>query len=203
MTATLRSLACVIALSACGPAEAEPASPPPATAVDDLDPACRDALANVPSPVVLPDGVARDARDREQILEAAPSWRLASGVSFALEPATVADGRVVLRGVLHNGTDSPQTVMLSEAGAGFFTATLTDPTLTRRPPPEPEPGVTPPPALFPEPRAFTLAPGARWPLETAVVLSCWEPAPGRAVTAHWWLHVEGSGLDGEARVTLP
>jgi hypothetical protein len=61
----------------------------------------------------------------------------------------------------------------------------------------------PRPALFPEPHRFTLAPGARWPLETSIVLGCWELARPSTVTAHWWLNVQGESREGELPVALP
>lgn len=207
----LGSLLALTVLTACGSSSAPERGAPERSEADTprspgaagLDPACADPMADVRSMLALPAGVTADPRGQPEVQEAASSWHLPPGVTFTLSEPRLRGDRLELRGELVNTTDTPQTVMLSEAGAGYFSATLADPSLVRRTfVATPEPGVTPPPALFPEPHAYTLAPGARWPHATTVIVSCWEPAPGRTVTAHWWLNVEGEGLDGEVRVPL-
>lgn len=190
---------CVTALLAsCG--SSEPPTPPPTSAA--LDPACTDALACVPSALPLPAGVTADPRDREAVLAAAPSWDLPADVTFTASAPTRSGDRVVVRGELTNTSSEPRTVFLSEAGAGYFHATLVGSGLVRRADPPSTPGVTPPPAVFPEPHAFVLAPGARWPFEASVVVSCWEPAAGTTVGVHHWLHVEGEDVQGEQPLVL-
>lgn len=187
--------ACATALLAsCGPSE--PPAPPPTTSAA-LDPACTDALACVPSALTLPAGVTEDPRDREATLAAAPSWDLPADVTFTVSAPTRTGDRVVVRGELANTSGEPRTVFLTEAGAGYFHATLVGSGLVRRTAPPTAPGVAAPPTLLPEPHAFVLAPGTRWPFEAAVVVSCWEPAPGTTVNVHHWLHVEGEDVQGE------
>ncbi len=191
-------------VSACG--SAEPGTPPgtatTTTTAPALDPACADALACVSPGLTLPAGVTADPRDREAVLAAAGSWDLPADVTFTISAPVRSGDRVVVRGELANTSSEPRTVFLSEAGVGYFHATLVSPGLVRRPAPPSAPGVTAPPALFPEPHAFVLAPGARWPFETAVVVSCWEPAPGTTVGVHHWLNVEGESIDGEQPIVL-
>ena len=164
------------------------------------DPACADPLANVPGEVKLPAGVSVDPRSREQVIASAESWDRPAGLTFRLVGSpTVAGDRATLRAELANTTEASQIVLLSEAGAGFFHATRVGDGLVRRPVPPPDPGLPPRPALFPEPRAYVLAPGARWTVETSVVLSCWEEHPG-PVTLHWWFNVEDEDLQGEVTV---
>jgi len=133
---------------------------------------------------------------------AAPSWDLPSDVTFTASAPTRSGDRVVVRGELVNTSSDPRTVFLSEAGVGYFHATLVGPGLVRRASPPSAPGVTAPPAVFPEPHAFVLAAGARWPFEAAVVISCWEPAPGTTVSVHYWLHAEGEDVQGEQPFVL-
>jgi len=190
-------------VSACG--STEPSTPPgttSATTTTTIDPACDDALACVPTGLPLPAGVTADPRDREAVLAAAGSWDLPADVTFTINTPVRTGDRIVVRGELTNTSSEPRTVFLTEAGVGYFHATLVSPGLVRRPVPPPAPGITPRPVLFPEPHAFVLAPGARWPFETAVVVSCWEPAPGTTVGVHHWLNVEGESIDGEQPIVL-
>lgn len=161
-----------------------------------LDPACGGALADVAAEVELPPGVSADPRSHEQIRAAAATWELPAGVTFTVAPPTLAGDRATVRGELANTTAAPRTVILSEAGAGYFHATRVGEGLVRKPVPPPDPAQASRPHLFPEPWAFTLAPGARWTFETSVVLSCWEEAPG-PVKLHWWFSIHGDGQDGE------
>ncbi len=152
-------------------------------------------------------GVTRDERDRAQLVAEAAAWSMPAGVTFALVgPPSVRGPQLVLRGELANATATPQPVFLTEAGVGYFSATLTGAGLTRRAQPPAgalEPGVQAPPALFPEPHRFVLAPGARWVFELAIELACWQLAPGQTVNAHWWFGTAGTVQQGDVTVTLP
>jgi hypothetical protein len=188
-----------VALSMCGtpasaPVEGERAS------TEALDPTCATPHANVRAGGELPSGVERDPRPREAVLEQARTWRMPDEVHVTFEEPRVHARRIELRVTLRNTGPAPATVLLSEAGTGFFHAALLGHDDARRRP-APSEG-TPPPALFPEPAAFTLAPGAAWTLETRIVLACWERLPS-TVRVHWWLSIENEGREGEVEVTLP
>jgi hypothetical protein len=203
-------LALVLA-SACG-SEAITSSSATPVAVESppaaIDPAARAAceagLGHIPIATTLPTGVVEDTSDRTAVIAAAQTWDLPAGVTFALLGAPGVSGdRVVIRGELVNATEAPVDVFLSEAGVGYFSATLVGDDLVRRTFP-PTPAAGPPrPALFPEPHRFTLAPGVHWPIETSVTLLCWQLTRPTTVRAHWWLNVEGESLEGEVPVALP
>jgi hypothetical protein len=166
--------------------------------------ACEAGLGSIPSAVVLPAGVTEDTSDRMAVIAAASGWHMPDGVTFALTGAPrVAADLVTIQGELVNTTAAPVDVFLSEAGGGYFYATLVGDDLVRRTlPPAPAEGA-PRPALFPEPHRFTLAAGAHWPLETSITTLCWELATPNAATVHWWLNIEGSSREGDVPVALP
>lgn len=126
-------------------------------------------------------------------------WRRPSSVRFSVGAPTRRGRRLVLRGVLENTSTAPQTVFLSEAGAGYFHATLTGEGLRRRVIPEPPlpPGVSAPPTLFPEAHGFVLAPGARWTHAVEVELGCWSLEGQASVNVHWWFHLAGEASQGD------
>lgn len=199
----------LVLASACGSEAVTSSSETPVaveSSADTIDPtalaACRAGLGHIPIAPTFPAGVVADTGDRQAVISAAEAWDLPAGVTFALLGAPGVSGdRVVLRGELVNATDAPVDVFLSEAGAGFFSATLVGDELVRRSLPPGPPGG--PPALFPEPHRFTLAPGVHWPIETSVTLLCWELTRPSTVRMHWWLNVHGESLEGEVPVALP
>lgn len=205
------TLACAALSLGCG-ADASPSAPQsPGTTSEAqassaqvaADPVCAEALANVALQGPLPEGVTLDPRSREEVLAASASFQLPEEVTFTIDPTLTVDADgVTVRGTLRNTGDTAQVVMLSEAGAGFFNATLVGEGLVRLPTGQSEGGGPPRPALFPEPRAFVLAPGAVWPLQSVVRHTCWA-RPSGPVAVHWWLAISGAGLDGELPLTLP
>lgn len=126
-------------------------------------------------------------------------WRRAAAVRFDLRVTGRRGSRLVLRGVLENTAATAQTVFLSEAGTGFFHATLTGEGLRRRviPAPPLPPGVSAPPVLFPEAHGYSLAPGARWTHVVEVELGCWSLERQATVNVHWWFSVANEGLQGD------
>lgn len=188
--------------------ETPAASETPPTPGVTIDPiarsACEAGLGNLQSAVTLPAGVVEDASGREGVIAAAAGWHLPDGVTFALVGSpTVVGEQVTLRGEVVNTTAAPVDVFLSEAGAGYFTATFVGEELVRRTfPPSPSSG-PPRPVLFPEPHRFTLAPGAHWPIETSVTTLCWELTRPVTVKVHWWMSFEGDTRQGEVPVLLP
>ena len=128
--------------------------------------------------------------------ENAAEGPLPPGVEFEVVAATrPGEGWIVVHGELRNTSDVPREVSLTEAGVGWFSATLIGPGLVRRE----SPPVPPRPALFPQARGFSLAAGARWPMEVAVIPSCWEDTRG-AQSIHWWLGVAGDDVQGDVPV---
>lgn len=131
-------------------------------------------------------------------------WRRPSAVRFSVRVAERRGSRLVLHGVLENTAAAPQTVFLSEAGVGYFHATLTGEGLRRREIPEAPlpPGVSAPPALSPMEHGYTLAPGARWTHVVEVELGCWSLEGRSAANVHWWFSVAGEALQGDLTARL-
>lgn len=193
-------------LAALAAACTRPPSAAPAPAADVAAPlpavCAPGSLGDTPLVFEPPPSVRRDPRDRAAIAADARGWTLPPEVTFALEGPPVREGsRVRLRGALRNAASAPRAVFLAAATGSYFYATLTGPAPRRRvAPAASEPGVTPPPAVFPETSRFEMAPGARWPFEVAIELSCWALRPGEPLTLHWWFGVEGATLQGDARL---
>jgi len=126
-------------------------------------------------------------------------WRRPSSVRVAVSAPTRRGSRLVLRCVLENTSTTPHTVFLTEAGAGYFHATLTGDGVRRReiPAPPRPPGVSAPPTLFPEPHGFILSPGARWAHAVEVELGCWSLEGRALVNVHWWFHLAGEASQGD------
>ena len=99
--------------------------PAPRGAARPLPAACTDGtLGDVARPNLPGPGVTVDQRDIDVIRAEADAWTLPAGVTFTLAAPTIEDRQIVLRGVLANTTTTPQPVFLTEAGAGFFHATV-------------------------------------------------------------------------------
>jgi hypothetical protein len=138
------ALLALLALVACGSPEPAIGSSAPAIASEPaMDPAvraaCEGGLGSIRVVAPLPSGVREDTGDRQAVIAAAAGWHMPEGVTFAVDGTPRVAGEVLtIRGELVNATDAPQDVFLSEAGVGYFHATLTGPSLTRRPlPPAP------------------------------------------------------------------
>lgn len=197
-----RSRAALLASLALGCAR-PPSTAPAADVAAPLPAACAPgSLGDTPLVFEPPASVRRDPRDRAAIVAEARAWTLPPEVTFSLDGPPRREGaRVRLRGTLRNAAREPRAVFLTAATGSYFYATLTGPASRRRVAPAPrEPGVSAPPAVFPEPARFEMAPGARWPFEVAVELACWATRPGEPLTLHWWFGVEGGVLQGEARL---
>lgn len=165
--------------------------------------ACQPGRLGYESPApALAAGVVADPRPQELVRSESGRWSAPQGVTFTLTGAPRVEAqRVVLRGELRNDTAAPQTVMLTEGGGGFFYATIARQESSRRVVAAPTEGA-PPPVALPEPHAWTLAPGARWSFETAVLLGCWELPPQSRVSVHWWFGLTNANVQGELAVQL-
>ncbi|MFO0624815.1 MAG: hypothetical protein U0325_04305 [Polyangiales bacterium] len=157
----------------------------------------RDRQGDVRVALPLPAGVT-EAPER-----AMPAgWRRAAALRFAVSVAERRGSRVVLRGVLENTATTPLDVYLSEAGTGYFHATLTGDGLRRRD----VPAVPLPPRR--ERAARAPADGARvhararraWTHLVEVELGCWSLEGRASVNAHWWFSVDGEASQGDVTV---